>query len=120
MLNSSGANHMLPGIAQTLILDEVVSEEDAISAHKKSKDEDLNFVECLIKHKNVPAIKIAEVGARNFGVPFLDLESYDVDIYTANIISNDLLFKYNSVPLFKRGEHLFLATDDPSNQELLN
>ncbi len=51
--------------------------------------------------------------AKKFGLPLIDIESIDIAPDVIKLIDKRLLSKYHILPIFKRGNLLFLALSDP-------
>jgi type IV pilus assembly protein PilB len=55
-----------------------------------------------------------------FGIPLLDLNAFDVTYIPEKIVSETLIRRHQVLPLFKRGQQLYLAMTDPGNQSVLD
>lgn len=55
-----------------------------------------------------------------YGVPYLPLESYDIDIEVVNFIPAELVHKYNFVPIDKIGNLLTIVTSDIIDYSIVN
>jgi FimV-like protein len=53
--------------------------------------------------------------ANKFGLPLIDIESVDIAPDVVTLIDKGLLSKYHALPIFKRGDYLFVALSDPQN-----
>jgi len=53
-------------------------------------------------------------------VPFFDLDAIDLRSLPINSISEKLIRKHHALPLFIRGNTLFIALSDPTNLEALD
>ncbi len=91
--------------------------QDAIVAAKKSQQD---IVAYLIEHLKVPSLKLAEIISEEFGEPLFDLDAYNTDlIVKEDFIDEKLLREHKLLPLFQRGNLLFVATSNPTNLEAL-
>src|SRR5690606_35843219 len=52
--------------------------------------------------------------ARQFGAPLLDLSAFDLQRCPVNLVDTQLLHKHRVLPLYRRGNRLYLATSDPT------
>jgi FimV-like protein len=57
----------------------------------------------------------AYAAAKKFGIPLLDLESVELKPELIKLVDEKLLRKRKALPLFKRGDSLFVAISDPTD-----
>ena len=62
---------------------------------------------------------IAQVLTAQYGVPYLPLSNYDVDIDIANIVPGRVARQYLLVPIDKSGNNLTLAMSNPLNVQAI-
>lgn len=110
----------LPGIAQVLMMEQLLDEQQAKDAQKGSQQDQIPFVQFLIKNNTVNAKKVAVAASKNFGVPLLDLHAFDRDMLPQEMIEEKFIRRYHSLPLYQRGDNLYIAVDDPSNSDTVN
>jgi type IV pilus assembly protein PilB len=55
-----------------------------------------------------------------FGIPLLDLNAFDISYIPVKSVSEKLIHHHQVLPVFKRGNRLYLAMADPSNQSVLD
>ena len=105
----------LGGIARKLVLDGLLEQEAAEDHFQKSLKEKKPLISYLVENKLVASSAIAMAGAQEFGVPLMDLDSFELDIDIVKLVKEDLIKKHNALPIYKRGKHLYLAISDPTN-----
>ena len=66
------------------------------------------------------APELATQIARRFNVPVFDISVMNPSTFPENIVDIKLVEKYSVLPLFKRGNQLFLAVLDPTNVQLID
>src|SRR6185437_16315770 len=115
----SSDEQRLQGIGQLLVLEKLLDKEKAFNFHKTAVAEKTTLLQYLVKNKIIDADKIAATAAQNFGVPMMDLNSIDLDSIPSSLVNEKLIRRHAMVPLFSRGNNLYLATDDPSKQASL-
>ncbi len=59
--------------------------------------------------------ELTDFVAKQYGVPSIDLDDFDVDAEVTQLIPEDVAVKHNVVPVNRAGSTLILATADPSN-----
>ena len=105
----------LSGLARRLVLDGLLDEAEAASAHETALKKRTHFVSYLVEKKILNSKDIAKSGAQEFGVPLFDLNAMLMDIAPIKMVSEKLIQQHNALPLFKRGNRLYIAVSDPTN-----
>lgn len=103
------------GLARKLVQDGVLTEKDAQTAHADSLKQKTNFVTHLVSKQLVKASELANIAAVEFGVPLLDISAIEIEPDVVKLVSEKLIRKHNTLPLYKRGSRLFVAVSDPTN-----
>lgn len=106
----------LQGIGQLLVLEQLLEKTKAIECHRLAGLEHISLIQYLVKNKILTAEQIALTVAQNFGVPMIDLDCIEVESIPYTLVSDKLIRRHFMLPLFSRGNNLFLATDDPRNK----
>jgi len=107
---------LLKCIVQEGLLTEAQAQEYSCAA-KKSKTPLVNY---LVNNKKIDARSIASYASAEFGVPFFDLSAVDKSSLPSNLVSEKLIRQHHALPLFKRGNRLFVALSDPTNFQALD
>ncbi len=110
----------LSGLARCLIQDNLLTEEQAQRAFEESLKKKTPFVTHLVTNKILNSLDIALSASRGFGVPIFDLEVIDLDVLPRELVAEKLVRTHHTLPLFKRGNRLFLAVSDPTNHQGLD
>ena len=105
----------LSGLARRLVMDGLLDEQEAIKIHETALKKRTHFVSYLVENKILNARDIAWSGAQEFGVPLFDLATMDMESAPIRLVSEKLIHQHNALPLFKRGNRLFIAVSDPTN-----
>ncbi|MBS4051269.1 type IV-A pilus assembly ATPase PilB [Methylomonas rivi] len=114
------SNIHFSGLAKCLIQQGVLTEEAATAAVEEAKKNKLPFVSYLVKNKQVDSRTVANLASAEFGVPLLDLDAVDLSGVPIKLVSEKLIRQHHALPLFKRGNRLFIATADPTNFQALD
>ncbi len=104
----------LQGISQLLVQENLLEEEKALECQQKAADEKVSFIDFLVREQLLSAEQIAVSVANNFGVPLLDLNAIEPENLPENLVSEKLIRRHHVLPLYNRGNYLYLATEDPS------
>ena len=110
----------LNGLARCLVNEHLLTHDEALAHLKASETENQAFIHYLVTKNIIDAQRIAVAAANEFGSPLYDLESHDIDASPKNLIDKKLVRKHQALPLFKRGNHLFIAMLDPTNLRALD
>jgi type IV pilus assembly protein PilB len=113
--SASSVGSGLTGLPQRLVQDGVVSEADARAALDAAREKKSHFVTQLVGSGAASARDIAIAASSEFGVPLFDLDSLQVDMDLAKLVSEKLLAKHRVLPMFRRGKRLFLGVSDPTD-----
>lgn len=109
----------LSGLARKLVNDKLIDKDGAEDAAQQAADNDLPLVSYLVQNDLVSASAIAISAAQEFGTPLIDLEAVDPEAIPSQIISERLIRTHHAIPLYHRGNRLFVAVSDPTNRQAL-
>lgn len=109
------AEPRLQGLSRKLVNDGLIDQEKAIEAIKGAHEEKITFTQYLVKNKILSAKKIAMEASAEFGLPVFDLGSLDMEAVPKDLVSDKLIEKHHALPLFKRGNRLYIGISDPTN-----
>ena len=114
------SNIQFSGLAKCLIQQGLLTEESAATAVQEAQKNKQPFVSYLVKNKFVDSRTVAGLASAEFGVPLLDLDAIDLSVIPIRLVSEKLIRQHHALPLFKRGNRLFVATADPTNFQALD
>lgn len=106
----------LTGLARKLILDGLVSEETAVKTQQQALKDKNSFIKQLVVDKTLPALKVAVAASQEFGIPLVDLSAIDSESLPVDLVDEKLITKHHALPLYKRGNRLYIGIADPANQ----
>jgi type IV pilus assembly protein PilB len=92
---------------------------DANAIQVEAAKEGLSFVQQLVKTRKLSAKEVSQFAAQTFGYPLLDLNAVDVDHLPLNLIDAKIVMNHRVIALGKRGNRVFVAMSDPSNEQVL-
>ena len=105
----------LGGLAKRLVREDLINEEEALSATQEALKDKKSIVSYLVEHDMVSANQLAQLAADEFGTPIFDLTAFDVEAAPKDLVSNNLLQAHRILPLVRRGNRLFIGVSDPTN-----
>lgn len=110
----------LSGLARRLVkdglLDEELARKSIASAQKGGRP--LPFE--LLDATQLSATQICQVASDEFGTPIFDLSAVVAANIPAKLVDPKLVAKHQALPLYKRGNRLFVAVSDPTNLHALD
>ncbi|PBS11724.1 type IV-A pilus assembly ATPase PilB [Lysobacteraceae bacterium NML93-0792] len=110
----------ITGIARRLVLDGALDEATARDALEKATAARKQIAVYLREQKLVTAAQMAAANSIEFGMPVFDPSVMDPQSSAVKLVSEELLGKHGVLPLFKRGNRLFVGTADPTNSHALD
>ena len=110
----------LNGLARRLVYDEILDEDTVRKAQESAQKDKKSLVSYLVSKQLADGVRIAEIAADEFGIPFIDLRSYTTELAPQKIIDNKLIKLHRTLPLWKRGKRLFIGMSDPTNIHALD
>jgi len=113
------ATRNISGLARALAQQGVMSEHDAETLQSQAQTAGVTFVEQLLSGKRMTAQQLALFGSRAFGIPLLDLNSFDLEQLDKTYFDPKIAQTRRVLPLYKRGNRLYVATSDPANLQAL-
>ena len=116
MNTASTANLVgITGIARRLVIDGALDESVAREAMSAATAEKKPLALYLSDKRLVSAVSMAAANSVEFGVPLLDANAFDPSQSAIKLVNEELLRKHGVLPLFKRGNRLFVGVTDPTN-----
>ncbi|WAL78554.1 type IV-A pilus assembly ATPase PilB [Shewanella sp. DAU305] len=103
------------GLSTLFIRKGLLNEEQMANAITKSRQNKQALVSTLVQSKLVSARAIAELCYEEYGTPLLDLNEFDIASIPEEFLNKKLIEKHRCLPLFKRGNRLYIGTSDPTN-----
>ncbi|UZE95165.1 type IV-A pilus assembly ATPase PilB [Alkalimarinus alittae] len=117
---ASNTSTSLTGLARKFVLDNLLEEQIAKDAFAQANNNNIPFITYLVQNKLAGAKPLAYSAAQEFGMPVMDLSTFMEELIPEKIVEEKLIRKHHALPLFKRGNRLFVATSDPTNIQALD
>ena len=112
---STKPTSMISGLARRLVMDNQLTDEQAERAHQDALKKRVPFVSYLVENKMLDSIAIANAASQEYGVPLFNLDVLDMAEIPVKLVEEKLIRTHHALPLFKRGNRLFLGLSDPTN-----
>ncbi|MAO14547.1 type IV-A pilus assembly ATPase PilB [Marinobacter sp.] len=117
---SSNRNVTLTGLARRFVDDGLLDEDTAKDAFLQASQNRIPLITYLTQNHLADSSKLAFSAAMEFGVSVLDLDSFLPEVMPEKVVDEKLVRKHNALPLYKRGNRLFIAVSDPTNIQALD
>ena len=110
----------ITGIARRLVVDGAIDEATARDAMDKASAAKVPLVTWITDKRLATSLQIAAANSVEFGMPLFDPNAFDPAQNALKLVNEDLLKKHAVLPLFKRGNRLFIGTADPTDTRALD
>ncbi|MCK7546326.1 type IV-A pilus assembly ATPase PilB [Marinobacter bryozoorum] len=114
------SNVTLTGLARRFVEDGLLDEDVAKDAYLQAANNRIPLITYLVQNQLADSQKLAFAAAMEFGVSVLDLGSFAPEMLPDKLVDEKLIRKHNALPLYKRGNRLFIAVSDPTNIQALD
>ena len=108
------------GLAKSLVKEGLLTEAEAQAHLDEAIHRKLPLVSYLVANKVLDSRTIANNVSREFGVPLVDLDVISHETMPIKLVSEKLIRQHHLLPLYKRGNRLFVAVADPTNFQALD
>ena len=105
----------LSGLARHLVNAGLLQEAEALNLQEESQHKRIPLVSLLTKQGRLTAAQVAQAASQEFGIPLLDLAALDPELLPKSLINEKMVRQSRALPVFQRGNRLFVAISDPMN-----
>lgn len=116
----STAASNLSGLALRLVRDGLLPAGEVERLQTEANTQKVPLISHLASSKKLSSLTIAKLASEEFGVPLFDVTSLDLDTHLVKLVDEKILRKHSALPLFKRGNKLYVAVADPTNLQGLD
>ncbi|MET0775523.1 MAG: type IV-A pilus assembly ATPase PilB [Pseudomonas mandelii] len=110
----------LSGLAKQLVMAELLTDQSAQQAYQQAQRSKISLVSYLVQNKLVKSRQVAEIASEHFGMALLDLNCLDKEAQPRGLVSEKLIRQHHALPLWRRGNKLFVGVSDPTNHQAIN
>ena len=114
--NSEAVQISYSGLSQRLVSEQLLSAASAADIVKTARDAGVTLVEELVQSGHVESEPLAKLVSEEYGVPLFNLDQMVPDQFALQLIPSTLIKKHRALPLYRRGNRLFIALSDPTNK----
>ncbi len=116
-LKPSGHLH---GFARRLVAEGLIDEDAALEAVDLASKNGKTVLAWLTSESDLETDVLAATASVEYGVPLLDVSSLDMTIAPLTLVDERLIQKHNALPLYLRGNSLFIGLADPTDHEVID
>ena len=102
-------------LGDLLLRAKLITQDQLDAALKSQREEGGKLGEALVRVGAVSEAAITETLSQQFGVPSIDLASFEIDPNVIKIVPAEVARKYGVLPVNKTGATLTIAMGDPTN-----
>jgi type IV pilus assembly protein PilB len=113
------ATRNISGLARALAQHGVMSEHEAEGMQSQAQSAGVTFVEQVLLGKRMTPQQLAVFGSRAFGIPLFDLSAFELEQIDKAYFDAKIAQTRRVLPLYKRGNRLYVAISDPANLQAL-
>lgn len=104
---------MSVGLLRILFQNKLI-EQDQVEKYREKVNKNKNIIPMLAEAGIIKQADLALLLAKLFHYPILDLSLYSRSMMVQDVLNDSQMTEYRCVPLFKRGQKLFLGVSDPT------
>ncbi|PLX43254.1 MAG: type IV-A pilus assembly ATPase PilB [Deltaproteobacteria bacterium] len=102
-------------LGEFLVRDNIITQEQLKKVREEVDRGTSRFGEALLKLNFVKEDDFVKILSKQYGIPPVDLQSYDIDSDVIRLVSEELVQKYHLIPINRVGSTLIVAVEDPSD-----
>ncbi len=106
---------VLNGLARQIVDAGLLDEETVSRASREASDAETSLFLHIVDQEILDCRSLATLTSREFGLPLFDLDAMDLELCVAGLVDEKLIHRHTALPLYKRGNVLFMAIADPAN-----
>lgn len=107
------------GLTERLIADKLLSGSNAAEIAEQARASGVTLIKELIDGQHVDGQVLSRIISEEYGVPLLDLSRVVEEQFPVDLVPQSLIRKHRALPLYRRGNRLFIAIADPTNTSAL-
>lgn len=117
---SPSENVTYRGLIKRLVIDQLVSPAGASEIAEVARTQSKTLIQELLDGNHVDSHVLARIVSEEYGVPLFNLDGMVQELLPTDLLPQSLIRKHRALPLFRRGNRLFIAIADPTNKPALD
>ena len=122
-MNTQASDNIRPafysGIADRLVSEQLISPAGIAEISEQAQTQGLTLIQELLSGNYIDSQLLASIISEEYGVPLLDLSRVVEEQFPVDLVPQSLIRKHRALPLYRRGNRLFVAISDPTNTSAL-
>ena len=110
----------LRGFARRLVAEGLLDEQSALKATDSARQKGTTVLDWLIREQELDADLLASAASIEYGVPQLNVQAMDLSQAPVSLVDEQLILKHKALPLYLRGNSLFIALADPTDHTIID
>lgn len=107
---------MQSGLLERLVAEQLLSSASAADIAETARQNDNTLIRELLDGQHVTSQTLARVISDEYGVPLIDLSRMVDEHFPLDIVPQALIRKHRALPIYRRGNRLFIGISDPTNK----
>ena len=124
IMNTTASKEIRPvihsGLADRLVQEQLISSTGAAEVAEQARSLGSTLVQELLAGNHVESTILARLVSEEYGVPLFDLDKIVEEQLPTDLVPQSLIRKHRALPLFRRGNRLFIAISDPTNKSAID
>ena len=106
------------GLSERLVNEHLISPAGIAEIAEQAQTQGLTLIQELLSGEYIASELLAPIISEEYGVPLLDLSRVVDEQLPIELVPQALIRKHRALPLYRRGNRLFIATADPTNASI--
>ncbi|MCE0555730.1 type IV-A pilus assembly ATPase PilB [Motilimonas sp. E26] len=103
------------GLIHNLATRGLIAKDKSASILAGCNSEKIPLVTYLVNQKLLSSKELADFCESEYGIPLLDLDSFQLEDIPDKFINEKLIEKHHALPIYTQGHTLYIAMSDPTN-----
>ena len=108
------------GLTERLVAEQFLSTTGAAELAEQARAQGNTLIKELIEGQHLDTSILAKIIAEEYGVPLFDLSRIVEEHLPTDLVPQSLIRKHRALPIYRRGNRLFLAVSDPTNKAAID
>jgi type IV pilus assembly protein PilB len=113
------SNH-LHGFARRMVSEGLIDDQAAMEAVESSAKNGCTILAWMIREQSVNPEVLAAAASVEYGVPLIDVNAINLNQAPISLVDERLINKHRALPLYLRGNSLFIGLPDPTDHEVID
>jgi len=122
-MNTPASTHKHPlthsALSERLVAEQLISSAGVAEVGEQARAQGVTLIQELLSGGHVDSASLAAIISAEYGVPLFDLAPMVGDHIPVDLVPQSLIRKHQALPIFRRGNRLFVAIADPTNTSAL-